>query len=170
MHQHLLLCNDFAIEKCASLQPNSRLWQTETGYALNGGNGFIAAPMGYLLAADSQDARGVVRPIDCSTMANFTGLVGGEPTGGNNDTLATLASDGMLGFAEKGGMMRKERPAAEGMQIRVYNNGSTGTIGYINKFNTGSHSRLGGLPPLIKAPAPPGGAMSADPGGGPTAS
>lgn len=167
MHQHLLLCNDFALEECASLQPNSRLWQTETGYALKGGNGFSAAPMGYLLAADSQDARGVVRPIDGLTMLN--NMVGGEANGGN-DTLATNASDGMLGFAGKGGMMRKERPAIQGIRFRDYNNGSTGTIGYFNKLNTGSHSRPGGLPPLIKAPAPPGGARSADPGGGPTAS
>lgn len=169
MHQHLLICNDFALEPCASLQPNSRLWQTETGTTPMNGTGFSASRLGYLLDAPVRDVRGVLRPIDGLVMDSSQGM-GGSIYTGRTGTLATnpFAFDGKLGFAESGGIMRKQfRPTAQEIGISDYNNGNY--TGNLNKLNTGSHSRPGGLPPLSRASAPPG-RDSADPGGGPTAS
>ncbi len=171
MQHTLLICNDFAIEKCASLQPNSRLWQTETGTSPV--SGFNASPSGYLLDSRvMRVARGVMRPIDSLAINSIQG-VGDSIYTGRTGTLAMnpFAFDGKLGFAEDGGIMRKDnRPADQEIGISTYNNGSSGTIGNLNKLHTGIHSRLGGLPPQSRASAPPG-RDSADPGGGrPTAS
>lgn len=164
MQSQLLFSNLFALEECACLQPNSRSWQNENGFAPLGG--LTASPMGYFLGMRSHDVMGELRPVDGLVMQ--PGMAGNGGLGMGTDTL-TLAGKGRL--AKAGGIMRQEtRPVTAQIQIGDYNNiRSSGTTGTFKKINTGSHSRLGGLPPLTKASAPPGRA-SADPGGGPTAS
>ena len=168
MQHTLLISNDFALEECASLQPNSCSWQNEIGCAPLGG--FTASSMGYLLAMRPHATTGDLRPVDNFTMQTCKGhgMAGTGSMGMDNDSFVV---PGNRRFAEAGGMMRQEtRPATAQIQIGDYSNiGSSGTTGTFKKINTGSHSRLGGLPPLTKASAPPGRA-SADPGGGPTAS
>lgn len=166
MQNQLLFSNLFALEECARFQPNSRSWQNEIGCAPLGG--LTASPMGYLLDMRSHAAMGDLRPVDSLTMQTRKGS-GMAGTGGLGMGIDTVT--GIRRFAEVGGIMRQEtRPATAQIQIGDYSNiGSSGTTGTFKKINTGSHSRLGGLPPLPKASAPPGRA-SADPGGGPTAS
>ena len=160
MQSQLLFSNPFALEECACLQPNSRSWQNENGFAPLGG--FTASPMAYLLGMRSYAVMGGLRPVDGFSMQ--TGMTGNGGPGMGTDAFAII---GKRAFAGVGGFMR---PITAHIQIGDYNNiGSSGTTGTFKKINTGSHSRLGGLPPLTKASAPPGRA-SADPGGGPTAS
>lgn len=165
--QQLLSSNLFALEECASLQPNSRSWHNEYACAPQGG--LLASLMGTLLDATMRDARGGLRPVDGATMRQARKGNGMAGTGGMRlaDTPADVR---MSQFAEATGMLRHEtRPGAAQIQIGDYTISSFGPISTFIKINTGSHSRLGGLPPLTKASAPPGRA-SADPGGGPTAS
>lgn len=164
MQTKLLSSNLIALEECASLQPNSRSWHNEKECAPQGG--LMAFLMGNLLDAALRDARGVLRPVDGLTMPQ-TGMNG---TGGMGMCIDDIPTVRMSDLAVATGMLRHEtRPGTAQIRIDNYNTGNSGTIGTFKKINTGSHSRLGGLPPLTKASAPPGRA-SADPGGGPTAS
>lgn len=170
MQPTLLISNDFALEECASLQPNSRLWQNETGFLPLGG--FKASRTDSLLASRSMpEALGGLRLVDSYAVESLH-VSGGPAYTGRIGTLEMnpFAFDGKLGFSENGGIMPKEtRPTDPEILISNYGKIDSGTIGTLNNLMTGSHSRLGGLPPLPKASAPPGRA-SADPGGGPTAS
>lgn len=164
MQTKLLSSNLIALEECASLQPNSRSWHNEKECAPQGG--LMAFLMGNLLDAALRDARGELRPVDGLTMPH----AGMNGTGGMGMCIDDIPTAGIYGFAEAAGIMRHEtRPGMAQTGIDTYTTGNSGTIGTFKKLNTGSHSRLGGLPPLTKASAPPGRA-SADPGGGPTAS
>jgi hypothetical protein len=167
--QQLLSSNLFALEECASLQPNSRSWHNENACAPQGG--LLAFLMGTLLDATMRDARGGLRPVDGTTMRQARKGNGMAGTGGMGLAMAdTPAGVRMSQFPDATGMMRHEaRPDAAQIQISDYTISNFGPTGTFKKINTGSHSRLGGLPPLTKASAPPGRA-SADPGGGTTAS
>ncbi len=168
MQNQLLFSKLFALEECASFQPNSRSWQNEIGIAPLGG--FTAFPMGYLLGMRLHDTLGDLRPVDGLCKYNCPGS-GRAGHGSHGMAISTFPIVGMRSFAEAAGIMRQEnRLVTAQTRIGGYNNiSSYGTTGTFKKINTGSHSRLGGLPPLTKASAPPGRA-SADPGGGPTAS
>ena len=167
--QQLLSSNLFALVECASLQPNSRSWHNENACAPQGG--LLASLMGTLLDATIRDAKGGLRPVDGTIMLQARKGNGMAGTGGIGLAMAdTPAGVRMSQFAEATGMMRHEaRPGAAQTQIGDYTNSNFRNISTFKKINTGSHSRLGGLPPLTKASAPPGRA-SADPGGGTTAS
>lgn len=170
MQPTLLISNDFALEECASLQPNSRSWQNETGTLPVGGLTTVRRAS-MLAARFMPGTMGVVRPSDSPLMAALH-VEGGPAYTGRTDRLALnpFAFDGKLGFSETGGIMPEEiRPASLEMQINNTKNGNSGPISTFNNLNTGSHSRPDGLPPLPDAAAPPG-RTGADPGGGPTAS
>jgi len=163
MQNQLLFSELFALQECDSLQPNSRSWHNEKGIAPQVG---MLATMGYLLDAGLRDVMGELRPVDGPAM---------QPTGMAGMSGLGMASEGgKRRLAQMGGIMRHAvRPIAKQTQIGDYITGisgtTSGTTGTFKKINTGSHSRLGGLPPHSKASAPPGRA-GADPGGGPTAS
>ena len=159
MQSQLLFSELFALQECASLQPNSRSWHNEKGIAPQVG---MSATMGYLLDAGLRDVMGELRPVDGPAMqpTAMAGICG----------LGIATELGKRRLAQMGGIMRHAvRPIAKQTQIGDYITGASGTTGTFKKINTGSHSRLGGLPPHSKASAPPGRA-GADPGGGPTAS
>jgi hypothetical protein len=170
MQHTLLISNEFALEECARLQPNSRSWRNETGTLPVGG--FTPARIDSLLASRfMRGTMGVVRLSDSPALESRY-VAGGPAYTGRTGILVQnpFAFDGKLGFAVTGGIMPEEtRPATLEMQISNYKNGNSGLISTFNNLDTGSHSRPGGLPPLPDASAPPGRA-SADPGGGPTAS
>lgn len=165
--QQLLNSNLFALEECASLQPNSRSWHNENACAPQVGRSVFL--MGTLLDATLRNSKGGLRPVDGIIMPQTRNGYGMLATGGMGmaDTPA-MARVSQIGKAT-GMLWQEARPAAAQIQIGDHNTINFKNDSTFKKINTGSHSRLGGLPPLTKASAPPGRA-SADPGGGPTAS
>src|SRR3978361_437521 len=116
MQSQLLISNQFALEECATLQPNSRSWHNETGFAPLGG--MFAAPMGYLLDATLLDATGELRPVDGFAMQHTrkgSGMAGG---GGLWLGTGSVKVADKCRFAQAGGMMRQEfRPIIAQTQI-----------------------------------------------------
>lgn len=164
MQSQMLFSDLFALEPCASLQPNSRSWQNENRFAPQGGT--YAAPMGYLLDAGLRDVMGELRLVDGFAMPTTRKGFGMADAGGTGSDPELLVTGGKPTFAHSGAIMR---PGLAQTLLGDAITGNSGTTGTFKKINTGSHSRLGGLPPLTKAAAPPG-CDKADPGGGPTTS
>lgn len=138
---------------CASLQPNSLLWQTPQGLA--GITGPIAGgfplpnfmPGGMSMRGGTVCPSGLLRPMAVeqpSSTTPFMGRIG-------------------LGISDIGAVLvRQQRPGTHQAKYQDY---GIRLLGTFNKANKDSHSRLDGW----TSPGAPPRCKGADPGGGSTA-